>query len=352
MTDYQGDCVVIDVGQDISVASSLFIANAAAKQMAGKVYFLLRQKFSSYAAQFPDLTFLYVEERNFSSLLQESYCVVDFTPPGEGLSLMAEGAPLIRRFYLKEKRSIEENVLSLKAEFLEVYLQLDKILSSLPDVDSQTAVLTYSPVTAAYLNMLGVPTIELCYKFKTPGSFLPGSLVIKGDSFSLIHREELDLIFDFYKTNKIDNLFQNKGILQTDWDLLYFKSDVRTGTVFGKNYPVTPMETFMDLFFKGFLIVQPTFTMDQLLNVAEKIDYMDMEMTLGFLKKNLQRCLDDVEYECFPFTESYWNFIRPYVDCTSKKALTPLHRSLTRALLGLEMFEKIIMRQRKVLHMH
>lgn len=88
------------------------------------------------------------------------------------------------------------------------------------------------------------------------------------------------------------------------------------------------------------------------MEVAQKLDPVDVEATIGFMRKTLNRCLEDVEYECFPFTESYWNFIKPYVDCTSRRALTPLHRSLTQAITGLEMLERILQRQRKTLSMH
>lgn len=348
-----GSCVVVDVGQEISVASSLFLANLVAQELHGNVYFVIRRKFSAYAEQFPRIQFLYVEDREFADVLDTAYSVVDFTIPGEGLSLITDQAAWIHRFHLSDKEASSQNLLNLKAEFIDEHFGLDKILKNVTEsLKNKTGMLTYSATTAAYLNMLGVPTIEMCFRYKTPGSFLPGSLVIKGDSFSLLHREDLDLIFKFYKENKIEDLFVNKSILQIEWDLVYFKADEKTGTVYGKNYPVTPMEAFIDLFLKNFLVIQHTVTMDDLMKSVQKIDHIDLEMTMAFIKKTLKRCLDDVEYECFPFTESYWNFVRPYVDCTSRRSLTPLHRSLTQALMGLEMFEKIMQRQRKTLSMH
>jgi hypothetical protein len=347
------ECVILDLGKEISVASSLFLANMAAQELQQKVYFLARQKFSHYAEQFPQIHFLYVEERKYAAILEAAYWVLDFTTPGEGMTLIADHAPNVKRLYIKAHEVLATNLLTLKAEFLEQHLEIDGLLKNIATFSKKdNSVLTYSPETAAHLNMMGVPTIEMCYRFKTPGSFLPGSLVIKGDSFSLMHREDLDLIFHFYKSNKIEDLFVNKSILQVDWDLVYFKADTRNGTVFGKNHPISPMESFMDIFFQGFLIVQPSFTTDQLLAVSQKMDPIDLEATIGFMRKTIKRCLEDVEYECFPFTESYWNFIKPYVDCTSRKSLTPLHRALTRALMGLEMFEKIAQRQRRTLSMH
>jgi hypothetical protein len=347
------ECVIIDLGKEISVASSVFLANMAAQEMQQKIFFLLRRKFSNYAEQFPQLHFLYIEERDYKTILENAKWVLDFTAPGEGMSLIADYAPNVKRLYLKEHEIPAINLLTIKAEFLEQHLNIEGLLMQIANLPKkENSVLTYSPQTAAYLNMIGVPTIEMCYRFKSPGSFLPGSLVIKGDSFSLMHREDLDLIFHFYKSNKIEDLFVNKAILQVDWELVYFKADTRNGAVMGKNYPISDMEIFMDLFFKGFLIVQPSVSTEEMQNVAQKLDPIDLEATLGFMKKTIKRCLEDVEYECFPFTEAYWNFIKPYVDCTSRNGMTALHRSLTRALMGLEMFERIVNRQRRTLNMH
>ena len=94
------------------------------------------------------------------------------------------------------------------------------------------------------------------------------------------------------------------------------------------------------------------FTIDSALESALKLDMIDLEMTLEFLRKVLSRCMVDLDKKQYPLTQSHWNWVRPYADCYSKNKTAELRHSINQALLGLDLFLSVQERQKKVIGMH
>jgi hypothetical protein len=180
------------------------------------------------------------------------------------------------------------------------------------------------------------------------------SLIIFGDTFSLLRKDEIQLIFEFYQTGRIDDLFVNKSVLEVDWDLLYFKMDRKNQSIISCKYPVSSTEAFLDQFLRSFL-AQPgtrSYSLETVMGFAQKLDTIDLEVTVEFLRKTLSRCLVDLDKKQYPLTQSHWNWIRPYADCYSKGKLADLKSSLQQAVLGLDLFSRIQERQKRVVGMH
>lgn len=138
-----------------------------------------------------------------------------------------------------------------------------------------------------------------------------------------------------------------------EWDLLYYQLDRSKKSVSTKNYPVSPMESFLDVFFKCFLTDEPQgdASLDKLVYLTKRIDTIDLEETFKFIRSHLNRCLKDVEDRDFPLRGPWWNYIRPYLIFDSSNTME-LSKSLRKCIIGLEMFENIYERQRKLLSMH
>jgi len=130
--------------------------------------------------------------------------------------------------------------------------------------------------------------------------------------------------------------------------------DKSRGSIVPLKYPVSTTEAFLDHFLKSFL-TQPSmrvFSIDSALALAMQLDMIDLEMTLEFLRKVLNRCLIDLEKNQYPLTQSHWNWVRPYADCYSKNKTAELKQCLNQALLGLDLFLRVQERQKKVIGMH
>jgi len=342
----------IDVGDDVSVCSSIYAANLFAAAIREDVYFCAPDTFRLKDENLPRINLVTPDE--VSGMAPLAKMVIDFTEPGKGLSRSAMMFTRSEKMHMSKTQCSGDNTLLQKTDFITACTDVVELFKAV-SVRNVSPVLTYSPAMSAQLNLMGVPTIELCYRFKKPGTFLPGSLVISGDSFTLLNKEDVAMIFEFYEMGKIDDVFQNKSVLEADWDLMYHKMDASRATIVSKKYPVTPAESFMDHFFKGFLspVSQRTFSIDHLLKVSEKMDTIDLEMTLDFLRKTLKLCIEDVEdVEGGAFDASYWNLVRPYVDCRRKGLGSKLRKSLEQALIGLDLLGRIVDRNRKVLSLH
>jgi len=343
----------IDLGDNISVCSSVFAANLFAAAMQETVYFCAPANFQGKPENFPRVHIMHPQSAELRPLVESARMVIDFTEAGKGMASSVLAAVEAEKMCLTNHQLGADNVLLAKTTFISACTGIPEICKEL-QVKNVSPVLTYSPEMAAVLNMAGVPTIELCLKSKKPGSFLPGSLVISGNNFTMMQKEELNMVFEFYHLGKIEDIFVNKGVIEEDWDLMYYKLDQSKTMIVSKKYPVSPAESFMDHFFKGFLTghqQQRTFSIDHLLSLSQKMDAIDLEMTLDFIKKTLKLCIDDIETFDESFEGSYWNLVRPYLDIR-RRGNGKVRRSLGQALIGLDLFHKIHERQRKVASMH
>ncbi len=345
--------IFMDLGPLGAVCSSLQVAELYSKTTAQTVYFVtgsaqLKKLPQIQGVQFVDVAVIEAQIDYFTESL-----VFDFTRPGQGVHKTALVFQESYNFYLQQDLSYSHNSFSEKIEYVESVSQQHNLLSHLKP-SAPTPILTYSAEYAALLNLQGIPTIELCYRFKQPGSFLPASVIVFGDTFSLLRKDEIQLIFEFYQNGKMEDLFLGKNVLEVDWDLLYFKMDKKRGSIVPLKHPVSVTEAFLDHFLKSFL-TQPSmrvFAIDSALALAMKMDMIDLEMTLEFLRKVLSRCMVDLDKKQYPLTQSHWNWVRPYADCYSKTKLTELRQSLNQALLGLDLFLSVQDRQKKVIGMH
>ena len=345
--------IFMDLGELPSCASSLMCARLYAISTKKKCYFVTTQDNIQRLQFIDEITFVDIEfvENQIDYLV--SSLVIDFTQPGKGVCKTALLFQESYNFYLQQDISFSQNSFAEKVEYLETVSGATELLRSLPPI-VQTPVLTYSADYAALLNLKGIPTIELCYRFKKPGSFIPGSLIIFGDTFSLLRKDDIQLIFEFYQTGRIEDVFVNKAVLEVDWDLLYFKMDRTKGSIAPCKYPISDTEAFLDRFMRSFFL-QPTsrsFSLDLVMESAQKLDRIDLEMTLDFLRKTLNRCQLDLDRGQYPLTQSHWNWVRPYADCYSKNKFINLKHTLQQALLGLDLFGRIQERQKRVVGMH
>lgn len=345
------EVVLVDFGSEISVYSTY---SAAARLVEQSDYTIALGVPESMVAQLPQVDRLHVFAAKSSQLniqCEKSDIVLDFTEPGDGIADLAMIAERVEHFHFTKMLGTA-SPLQKKVDFLSLHLH--QPLSVTTNTKSVGApILTYDGKMAARLNMMGVCTIELCYRFRKHGSFLPGSIVIYGDNFGMMSKEDLDMIFKIYQHGQIENLFLNKPVLEMEWDLLYYQMDRSQKSVSTRNYPVSPMETFLDVFFRCFLADEPQgdATLDKLVMLTKRIDVIDLEETFKFIRGHLNRCLQDIEEKTHPRRGPWWNYIRPYMvfDGSSQLAVS---KSLRKCIIGLEMFENIYDRQRKLLSMH
>ncbi len=144
---------------------------------------------------------------------------------------------------------------------------------------------------------------------------MPGSLIIFGDTFSLLRKDDIQLIFEFYQNGRIEDVFLNKAVLEVDWDLLYFKMDRTKGSIVPCKYPISATEAFLDRFMHAFFL-QPTsrtFSLDLVMESAQKLDTIDLEMTLDFLRKTLNRCQLDLDRNQYLFANFYTDINIPFI---------------------------------------
>ncbi|MBY0383998.1 hypothetical protein K2X05_02475 [bacterium] len=345
--------IFMDLGELPSCGSSLMCAILYAKSTQKKCYFVTTENNLQRLQSTDGVVFVDIVNIEDTIDYLVSSLVIDFTQPGKGVSKTALLFQESYNFYLQQDISFSQNSFAEKVEYLETVSGAKELLSHLPS-QIQTPVLTYSAEYAALLNLQGIPTIELCYRFKKPGSFMPGSLIVFGDTFSLLRKDDIQLIFEFYQSGRIEDVFINKAVLEVDWDLLYFKMDRSNGSIVPCKYPISDTEAFLDRFMRSFFL-QPTsrsFSLDLVMESAQKLDTIDLEMTLDFLRKTLSRCQLDLDRNQYPLTQSHWNWVRPYADCYSKNKLTVLKHTLQQALLGLDLFSRIQERQKRVVSMH
>jgi hypothetical protein len=345
--------VFMDLGGISSFCSSLLTASLCARAQENPCFFITTRENILRSSKSEEVQLIDIDDiENKIDYLKKSL-VIDFTEPGKGVSKTVLLFQESYNFYLQQDHSFSQNSFFEKIEYVETLIEQRGLLEYLQPI-VESPVLTYSPEFAARLNLQGIPTIELCYRFKKPGSFLPQSLVIFGDTFSLLRKDEIQLIFEFYQNGKIDDLFLNKNVLEIDWDLLYYKMDRRNNAILVKKYPISPTEAFLDLFLRSFLSQPLTqaYSIETVMEKAQKLDTIDLEMTLEFLRKTLQRCVVDIDKKRHPFTQSHWNWVRPYIDCYSKDKLTDLKKILHQALMGLDLFLRIQERQKRVVGMH
>lgn len=344
--------VILDLGADVSVYSTYAAAVRLVEQTDLAIAFGAPQRM---LAQLPSKSRLQVfasESSELSICCEASELVLDFTEPGEGIVGTTMIAERVEHYHFTKMLGTA-SPLQKKVDFMSLHLAKQISVSSAVADTPAIPVLTYDATRAAQLNSLGICTIELCYRFRQHGSFLPGSLVIYGDNFALISKDELEMLFHIYQQGAIENLFQNKPVLEMEWDLLYYQMDRSHKSVSTKSYPVTPMETFLDVFFKCFLGNEPSGDagLDKLVHLTRKIDSIDLEETFKFIRSHLNHCLKDVEEKNFPLRGPWWNYIRPYMVFDGFSTLA-LSKTIRKCIIGLEMFENIYDRQRKLLSMH
>lgn len=345
--------IFMDLGPITSYGSSVMTAVLYAEATQAPCFFVTTQENLNRPIQVKGLQFVAVEQIEQKMNYLAEALVVDFTQPGKGVAKTALLFQESYNFYLQQDVSYLQSSFREKIEYVETISDAKNLLEHLPAITA-TPVLTFSPDFAALLNLQGIPTIELCYRFKKPGSFLPQSLVIFGDTFSLLRKDDIQLIFEFYQSGRIEDLFINKNVIEVDWDLLYFKMDRKNNSIITKKYPVSATEAFLDQFLRSFLS-QPTtrsYSLEAVMELAQQLDSIDLEMTLDFLKKTLNRCLLDLEKRQYPLTQAHWNWIRPYADCYSKNMTASLKSSLQQALLGMDLFQRIQDRQKRVVGLH
>lgn len=344
--------IFLDFGSDISVYSSYAAAMRVAQQTQLAIVFGAPVHIARYLPKTEGVKVCVANSSQLNMLCEKSDIVFDFTEPGDGLIDSAMIAERVEYFHFTKMLGTA-SILQKKLDFLSLHLMKQLSISTSVVPSSQTPVLTYDAKMAAKLNMLGVCTIEMCYRFRTHGSFLPGSLVIYGDNFALISKPDLDMVFDIYQNGKIENLFLNKPILEVEWDLLYYQLDRSKISATTRNYPVSPMETFLDLFFKCFMseTQKAESSLDELVYLTKRIDTIDLEETFKFIRNHLNRCLKDIEERNYPLRGPWWNYVRPYMIFDGSSG-NEISKALRKCIIGLEMFENIYDRQRKLLSMH
>lgn len=341
--------VFIDLGDEHSVCSTLYVANLAARTTSLSVKFYIDQRFAHYIAHFPDIEMEAIEVGETTRPVPG--LVLDFTPIGQGHFSTRFYTPTTKYYSVDCHEAQSHQEFQTKLEFTQQHLGKKHLLSE-DHSKSSSAVMTFSAQLAAYMNMLNIPTVEICEQGQRPGSFLPGSLVIKGDKFAVSDSDELQMIFEFYQQNKIEDLMKSRGVLEVDWQLIFFKQE--NFSVVSKNYPVTPSDDFFECFLKVFMSTQPTskFSMDRLLEIAGRMDYIDFDTSADFLKKSLNLCIDDIEMENFPISGSYWNLVRNHIDLEIYQEPRKVLKLLNQALIGLDLFTRIEERQRRVVGLH
>lgn len=342
--------VFIDLGDERSVCSTLYVASLVARNTSMSVKFYLDQRYSSYVTHFPDIEIETLEVGGTARPVQG--LVLDFTPIGQGTFSTRFYTSSTQYYSVDCHEALPHQEFQTKLEFAQQHLGKRPLLGNSVATCPSSAVMTFSPQLAAYLNMLNVPTVEICEQGKAPGSFLPESLVIKGDKFAESDKQELEMIFKFYQQSKIEDLMKNRGVLEVDWQLIFYKQE--NFSVVSKNYPITPTEDFFECFLKVFMSSQSTsnFSMERLLEIAGRMDYIDFDTSADFLKKSLNLCIDDIEMENFPVSGSYWNLVRNHIDLEIYQEPRKVLKLLNQALIGLDLFTRIEERQRRTVGLH
>ncbi|MCB9072853.1 MAG: hypothetical protein H6623_04460 [Bdellovibrionaceae bacterium] len=345
--------VIMDFGSDVSACSSYAAARCLAQQSNIKIVFAGLEKFMESLPEDEGIHHVFGFGSSLYYECEHADIVLDFTELGKGMTETMLIVDRIEHFHLN-KMIGDASILQKKIDFLSLHLSKKLSVHFNSAAISKTPVFTYDANMAARLNMLGIPTIELCYRFRQHGSFLANSLVIFGDNFALITKPDLDMLFTIYQMGQINNLFMNKPILELDWDLLYYSLDKSKTTLATKKYPVSPMETFLDVFFRSFLLDEnkDNAGIEQLVSLTKKIDSIDLEETFRFIKNQLQQCLRDLDEEDFPLSGPWWNYVRSYLTQDMLTSAPELTRGVRKCIIGLEMFESIYERQRKLLSMH
>lgn len=344
--------VILDFSSEVSVYSTYAAAIRLVEQTDLCIAFGAPSIIINSLPKRERLTVFAAESTELALVCETSDLVLDFTEPGEGLLETAMIAERVEHYHFTKMMGTA-SPLQKKVDFISLNLAKQISVSETTVQLSPTPILTYDDKKAAQLNMLGICTIELCYRFRKHGSFLPGSLVVYGDNFALISKPELDMLFEIYQQGQIENLFHNKPVLEMEWDLIYYQLDRSRKSVTTKNYPVSAMESFLDVFFKCFLANQAVGDagLDTLVALTKRIDTIDLEETFKFIRSHLNRCLRDIDEKNYPLRGPWWNYIRPYL---SAEGASPaeISKSLRRCIIGLEMFENIYARDRKLLSMH
>ncbi|MCC6138868.1 MAG: hypothetical protein IT287_09555 [Bdellovibrionaceae bacterium] len=344
--------VILDFSSEISVCSTYAAAQRLVEQTDLSIVFGAPAEMVSQLPKVDRLKVLATKSSQLEFVCEDSDIVLDFTEPGEGIVDTSMIAQRVEHFHFSRMMGTA-TPLQKKVDFLSLHLSHQLSIASLEKSTTPAPILTYDAKMAARLNMLGICTIELCYRFRKHGSFLPGSLVIYGDNFALISKRDLDMIFEIYQQGQIENLFLNKPVLEMEWDLLYYQMDRSQKSATTKNYPVSNMETFLDLFFKCFIAEhsQGDAGLDKLVYLTKKIDVIDLEETFKFVRGHLNRCLKDIDEKNYPLRGPWWSYIRPYMIFEGSTSFE-LSKTLRKCIIGLEMFENIYERQRKLLSMH
>lgn len=344
--------VILDFGNEISVYSTYAAAQRLVEQTDLSITFGASEALIGGLPKNTKLKTMAAKTSSLNHICEASDIVLDFTEPGEGIIDTTMIAERVEHFHFTKMLGTA-SPLQKKIDFLSLHLGRPISIATSKESTATAPILTYDAKMAAKLNMLGVCTIELCYRFRKHGSFLPGSVVIYGDNFALIAKPDIDMIFQIYQQGQIDNLFLNKPVLEMEWDLLYYQMDRSQKSATTKNYPVSPMETFLDLFFKCFLadVPQGDAGLDKLVYLTKKIDIIDLEETFKFIRNHLNRCLKDIDEKNYPLRGPWWSHIRPYLIFEGSTSFE-LSKALRKCIIGLEMFENIYERQRKLLSMH
>lgn len=343
--------IFIDLGDELSVCSTLYVAGLVSQSRAD-VEFYLDSRFMNFAQFFPKLKVTPIEVGE--TLSPRSSLVLDFTPIGRSQLATRFYTPTTKYYSVDHYDVLNAYEFQTKLDFVQLHLNQKNILTSSAMSHSLPGVLTFSAKLAANLNMQNIPTVEICSESRTPGSFLPGSLVIKADRFAVQDSEDLQMIFEFYQQNKIEELMLNRNVLEADWQLILYKFEQSNNSVVSKKFPISPTEDFFEGFLKLFMssVASQNFSMDRLLRIASGMDYIDFDMTVDFLRKSLKLCIEDVESESFPVTGSYWNLVRNHLEYDVYHHPQKVLKALNQALIGLDLFTRIEERQRRAVGMH
>jgi hypothetical protein len=345
--------VVMDFGKNPSIYSTYAAVKRLSEQSDTNITFCTHEQVAKNLPLWESVRLTSGMESETYRACENSDLVLDFTEPGFGLTETMLIAERVEHFHFSKMLG-DSSLLQKKIDFISLHLNLKLSVQHVASPAKISPVVTYDSSMAARMNMLGIPTIELCYRSRQHGSFLPESLVIYGDNFALIHKADLDMLFEIYQMGQMDNLFLNKPVLEMDWDLLYYQLDRSRLSMSTKKYPVTPMESFLEIFFRCFLldVGSSDASIDRLVSITKSIDVIDIEETFKFIKNHLNNCLRDLDEENFPLKGTWWNYVRPYASADMQSSPLLLAKGVRKCIIGLEMFENIYGRQRKLLSMH
>ena len=163
--------LIIDLGSEMSVCSSLFLAKAFAKvHSQADVHFLLAESNMHLASEVDGVKAMAPEDELLNEL--EFSCAVDFTEPGAGVGIGAQLPFNVENYHIDGIQLDLLNGLTDKLNFINTRFGIKICFEDLHNqVKMKNAVMTYSASLAANLNLQGIPTIELCRTSKKYGSF-------------------------------------------------------------------------------------------------------------------------------------------------------------------------------------